>query len=30
MTAKLFGFKEYPFFQAPAEAKQVPKVSFGK
>src|SRR6195256_6571318 len=30
MTAKLFGFKEYPFFQAPAEAKQVPKVNFGK
>src|ERR1700704_825066 len=30
ITAKLFGFKEYPFFQAPAEAKQVPKVNFGK
>jgi LemA protein len=30
MTAKLFGFKEYPLFQAPAEAKQVPKVNFGK
>ena len=30
MTAKMFGFKEYPFFQAPAEAKQVPKVNFGK
>jgi LemA protein len=28
MTAKLFGFKEYPFFEAPAEAKQVPKVTF--
>ena len=28
LTAKLFGFKEYPFFQAPAEAKQVPKVNF--
>jgi LemA protein len=28
LTAKLFGFKEYPFFQAPAEAKQVPKVDF--
>jgi hypothetical protein len=26
----MFGFKEYPFFQAPAEAKQVPKVNFGK
>src|SRR5437868_15482176 len=30
LTAKMFGFKEYPFFQAPAEAKAVPKVSFGK
>src|SRR5712664_4202098 len=30
MTAKVFGFKEYPFFQAPAEAKQVPKVEFKK
>ena len=28
LTAKVFGFKEYPFFQAPAEAKQVPKVNF--
>jgi len=30
LTAKVFGFKEYPFFQVPAEAKQVPKVNFGK
>lgn len=30
MTAAIFGFKEYPFFQAPAEAKQVPKVDFGR
>jgi LemA protein len=30
ITAKLFGFKEYPFFTAPPEAKQVPKVNFGK
>ena len=30
ITAKLFGFKEYPYFQAPAEAKQVPKVNFSK
>jgi len=30
LTAKLFGFKEYPFFAAPAEAKQAPKVNFGK
>ena len=28
MTAKMFDFKEYPLFQAPAEAKQVPKVNF--
>jgi LemA protein len=30
ITGTLFGFKDYPFFQAPAEAKQVPKVDFGK
>jgi LemA protein len=30
LTAKMFGFKEYPFFQAPPEAKQVPKVNFTK
>jgi LemA protein len=30
LTAKAFGFKEYPLFQAPPEAKQVPKVNFGK
>ena len=30
LTAKLFGFKEYPFFQAPPEAKQLPKVNFSK
>jgi LemA protein len=28
VTAKMFGFKEYPFFQAPPEAKKVPKVEF--
>jgi LemA protein len=28
LTAKLFGFKEHPFFEAPPEAKQVPKVNF--
>src|ERR1700733_10900007 len=28
LTAKIFSFKEYPFFEAPAEARQVPKVSF--
>jgi LemA protein len=30
LTAALFGFKEHPFFQAPPEAKQVPKVDFGR
>ena len=30
LTAKMFGFKEYPLFQVPAEAKQVPKVDFKK
>ena len=30
LTAKMFGFKEYPFFQAPPEAKSVPKVTFTK
>jgi LemA protein len=30
LTAKAFGFKEYPLFQAPADAKQVPKVDFNK
>ena len=30
MTAKMFGFKEYPYFQAPPDAKTVPKVNFSK
>ena len=30
LTAKMFGFKEYPYFQAPPESKQVPKVNFTK
>ena len=30
MTAKVFGFKEYPFFQAPPDVKTVPKVNFSK
>jgi LemA protein len=30
ITAKMFGFKEYPYFEVPAEAKQVPKVNFGR
>jgi LemA protein len=28
VTAKLFGFKEYPFFEAPPSAKEAPKVAF--
>jgi LemA protein len=28
LTAKLFGFKEHPFFEAPPEAQTVPKVNF--
>jgi LemA protein len=30
VTAKVFGFKEYPFFEAPPEARQVPKVNFSQ
>ncbi len=30
VTAKVFSFKEYPFFEAPPEAQQVPKVTFTK
>jgi LemA protein len=30
LTAKMFSFKDYPFFEAPPEAKQVPKVNFSK
>jgi LemA protein len=30
MTARLFGFKEYPFFEAPPEARQVPRVNFSR
>jgi LemA protein len=30
VTAKVFGFKEYPYFQAPPEAKVAPKVDFGR
>ena len=30
LTARMFGFKEYPFFQAPPDARQVPKVNFTK
>ncbi len=30
VTAKVFGFKEYPYFEVPNEAKGVPKVNFGR
>jgi LemA protein len=30
LTAKMFSFKDYPFFEAPPEATQVPKVNFTK
>ena len=30
ITASLFGFKEYPYFEAPVGSKTVPKVDFGK
>jgi LemA protein len=31
MTGKIFGFQEeYPYFEAPADAKAAPKVDFGK
>jgi LemA protein len=30
ITASLFGFKEYPLFNAPPEAEKVPRVNFGK
>ena len=29
VTAGIFGFKEYPLFNAPPEAERVPKVNFG-
>jgi LemA protein len=29
VTAGIFGFKEYPVFNAPPEAERVPKVNFG-
>ena len=28
VTAKMFGFKEYPYFEVPPEARQTPKVDF--
>jgi LemA protein len=30
VTASIFGFKEYPLFNAPPEAERVPKVDFGR
>jgi LemA protein len=30
VTARLFGFNEYPFFEAPADAQQVPRVDFSQ
>jgi LemA protein len=30
VTAKMFGFKEYPYFEAPPEATKVPTVNFGR
>jgi LemA protein len=29
VTAGIFGFKEHPYFEAPKEAKQLPRVKFG-
>ncbi len=29
ITASIFHFKDYPFFEAPPEARQLPKVNFG-
>jgi len=30
VTAKVFGFKEHPYWEVPAEARQAPKVDFSK
>jgi LemA protein len=30
VTANIFGFEEYPLFNAPPEAERVPKVDFGR
>jgi LemA protein len=30
LTASLFGFREYPVFNAPPEAERVPRVDFGR
>ena len=30
VTAKMFGFKQYPYFEVPKEAQAAPKVNFDK
>jgi LemA protein len=30
LTAKMFKFKEYPYWEVPVEARQAPKVNFGR
>ena len=30
MTAQIFGFEEYPYFEAPADAQQAPRVDFDR
>ena len=30
VTARMFGFKEYPYWEVPPEAKVAPKVNFGR
>jgi LemA protein len=30
ITARVFSFKEYPFFEAPESAREVPRVNFGQ
>ena len=30
ITAKMFKFKEYPYWEVPVEARQAPKVNFGR
>ena len=30
ITAKIFSFKDYPLFEAPASAQEVPRVNFGQ
>src|SRR4029078_10126984 len=30
LTAKMFSFKDYPFFEAPADARQAPELNFTK